>query len=92
MAGYKGSNSARGLKLYFVYIKYIIRRFRAKFTDKDLRMASFALISVEKEYKIDISEGKVTVGRGPFLQASSSSSCILVKYWQSISDNGAKML
>ena len=33
-------------------------------------MSSFALISVEKDYKVDISEGKVTLGRGPYLQAS----------------------
>ncbi|XP_028398617.1 aprataxin and PNK-like factor isoform X2 [Dendronephthya gigantea] len=31
-------------------------------------MASFALISLENNYKVDISEGKVTVGRGPYLK------------------------
>ena len=35
-------------------------------------MASFALVSVEKDYKVALVEGKVTVGRGPLLQA-----CIL---------------
>ena len=33
-------------------------------------MSRFALVAVEKDYKVNLSEGKVTVGRGPFLQAS----------------------
>ena len=31
-------------------------------------MASFALISLENNYKVDVSEGKVIVGRGPYLK------------------------
>ena len=33
-------------------------------------MTSFALISVEKDYKVEVSEGKVTLGRGPYLQVT----------------------
>ncbi len=44
--------------------------FIAKFTKKIQKMTSFALVSVESDYKVDVSEGKITVGRGPYLKAS----------------------
>ena len=44
-------------------------------------MISFALVSIEKDYKVDVSEGKVTVGRGPFLKASFLQQIYPCNFW-----------
>jgi hypothetical protein len=61
-------NCARGLKLYRFLSKHKILKINLQ--KKASKMTSFSLKSLENDYKVDISEGKVTVGRGPFLKAS----------------------